>query len=368
LKLFANETLGKKAAAAAKSELQGRRAALRCYIENYRLVQQQYFPFIEEALFECSRTASAPSDDSDTYDDFVTAEDHPLLLPSSFPDHYLAHCSTSLRQKELQIRVAQCEDSLELIRRNLRVRQHHFRSGLVNVDGDQGPNTQARAIIMRRTTQIDAAAAQYKAARDALIRLDANHESLKKLRFLEKHDIQFPKTGREDEIARLVGSRSIAGVDKSYRDISWIWSGMALVDIGEEGNKEAEEVLCVEWCKARSRVQRWGEEVDLLVEEMRRVVTYFSWKARWWHNQKGRRSDCSIHVQRGLAAFAFKQAAMFSDMSTRCTARWDKTVREAGRQIKWATALAVTTGIRMEVDEEGTSIFIKIAAPGLDYN
>lgn len=40
--------------------------------------------------------------------------------------------------------------------------------------------------------------------------------------------------------------------------------------------------LRAEWCKARARARRWSEEVDLLLEEMRRVIAYHEWEcARW---------------------------------------------------------------------------------------
>ena len=38
----------------------------------------------------------------------------------------------------------------------------------------------------------------------------------------------------------------------------------------------------VEWSKSKARAERWREEVILLSEEMRRVLVYFEWKARWW--------------------------------------------------------------------------------------
>jgi hypothetical protein len=40
--------------------------------------------------------------------------------------------------------------------------------------------------------------------------------------------------------------------------------------------------LRIEWCKARARAQRWLEEVQLLSEEMRRVLVFLQWKVGVW--------------------------------------------------------------------------------------
>ncbi|KAG2130405.1 uncharacterized protein EDB93DRAFT_1243278 [Suillus bovinus] len=38
----------------------------------------------------------------------------------------------------------------------------------------------------------------------------------------------------------------------------------------------------VEWCKACARANRWSEEVELLLKEMRRVIVSLRWQAEWW--------------------------------------------------------------------------------------
>jgi hypothetical protein len=45
----------------------------------------------------------------------------------------------------------------------------------------------------------------------------------------------------------------------------------------------------VEWCKARARAMHWSEEVELLQEEMRRVLQFFGWQATWWDSQREHR-------------------------------------------------------------------------------
>ena len=72
--------------------------------------------------------------------------------------------------------------------------------------------------------------------------------------------------------------------------------------------------LRVEWCKARARAMRWSEEVLLLQEEMRRVMAYHAWRARWWDDQSMRSFGLSDELTEGLAAYAQRQAKIFRDM------------------------------------------------------
>jgi hypothetical protein len=64
----------------------------------------------------------------------------------------------------------------------------------------------------------------------------------------------------------------------------------------------------IEWCKSRARALRWSEEVELLKEEMRRVLQFFAWQAAWWEEQGNRRvGECTAHTE-GLQAYAVRQA------------------------------------------------------------
>lgn len=54
---------------------------------------------------------------------------------------------------------------------------------------------------------------------------------------------------------------------------------------------------------------RWNEEVELLLEEMRRVKAFLSWQAGWWIEREDH-SDLSITAAQmeGLSAYARRQA------------------------------------------------------------
>jgi hypothetical protein len=71
----------------------------------------------------------------------------------------------------------------------------------------------------------------------------------------------------------------------------------------------------IEWCKARARALRWAEEVELLQEEMCRVLQFFDWQANWWEEQ-GRLQICQTAAHNeGLHAYAAQQAYMPTQLS-----------------------------------------------------
>jgi hypothetical protein len=79
--------------------------------------------------------------------------------------------------------------------------------------------------------------------------------------------------------------------------------------------------LRLEWCKARARAARWVEEVELLQEEMRRVVCFLRWHAGWWKNKA---EGCalviaseneSVIAYEGLVAYARRQAQLRHDLA-----------------------------------------------------
>lgn len=87
--------------------------------------------------------------------------------------------------------------------------------------------------------------------------------------------------------------------------------------------------LRIEWCKARARAKRWSEEVDLLLEEMRRICAFLEWQAGSW-DRLAYRQGVPEDVQRdGLAAYAKKQASIKREMRGRFTEQWRHAVEYA---------------------------------------
>lgn len=80
--------------------------------------------------------------------------------------------------------------------------------------------------------------------------------------------------------------------------------------------------LRIEWAKARARSMRWSEEVDLLEEEMRRVLQFLTWRAGWWDSQSDRRGLEEGAQCEGEAAYAARQAAVQRSLHDSFVVKW----------------------------------------------
>jgi len=80
--------------------------------------------------------------------------------------------------------------------------------------------------------------------------------------------------------------------------------------------------LRVEWTKLRARAHRWDEEVELVVEEMRRVLFFLNWKARWWMEQGENCLNVTAELREGLQAYAAKQASVLKRMAQYFASQW----------------------------------------------
>ncbi|TEB32017.1 hypothetical protein FA13DRAFT_1589212, partial [Coprinellus micaceus] len=86
----------------------------------------------------------------------------------------------------------------------------------------------------------------------------------------------------------------------------------------------------VEWAKARARKLRWGEEYQLILEEMRRSVAYLFWKAKWWRERENGQTEADSALLGGINAYAQKQATMLERLTYRFCEYWVPTLRKAG--------------------------------------
>ena len=79
---------------------------------------------------------------------------------------------------------------------------------------------------------------------------------------------------------------------------------------------------------------RWSEEILLLQEEMRRVLAFLSWKSNEWWGRKGLLTGLSAGDAEGLAAYAYRQAALYHGLSEKFAKKWQgvsKMVAESQR-------------------------------------
>jgi hypothetical protein len=67
---------------------------------------------------------------------------------------------------------------------------------------------------------------------------------------------------------------------------------------------------------------RWEEEVELTLEEMRRVLYFMDWRTQYWQSlvSKGQVSDPT--VQEGMGAYVEKQAYIAQAMARNFSQKW----------------------------------------------
>lgn len=73
----------------------------------------------------------------------------------------------------------------------------------------------------------------------------------------------------------------------------------------------------------RARVRRWTEEVELLQEEMRRVLAFLQWQSDWWKTRGGDLSHVPDDtIRAGMIAYRERQAQLRLDMRERFKSLW----------------------------------------------
>ncbi|KAG2158728.1 uncharacterized protein EDB93DRAFT_1245960 [Suillus bovinus] len=162
------------------------------------------------------------------------------------------------------IQHAQALDALNEVCPHLRLRSHMYIYKDRNVRS-QAASTHAQALIegveMRKWASVD----KYRCARNALLALSYR---------LNKSgwDISLPPLLDSD--VRPMGDMERQGTGT----ISWIWLD-SHVDNSSSENERVQDCIRVEWCKAHAHANCWSEEVELLLEEMWRVIVFLKWQA-----------------------------------------------------------------------------------------
>ena len=77
---------------------------------------------------------------------------------------------------------------------------------------------------------------------------------------------------------------------------------------------------------------RWSEEVELLEEEMQRVLRFLRWHATWWKKQVHHRACEKSADTEGLQAYALRQADLRESLRERFMLLWLPYLRAATSQ------------------------------------
>jgi hypothetical protein len=173
-------------------------------INTWMAIQQLYMP--GTATLRIKDAENAPTGGPD-----LKPWDIKLYLPSEVG--FQTSCDEKLRECEWKLREAQANDSLDELRDSLRLSTHLYKWKTAFVRG-QRPSTRARTVISRADAKSQAAAAKYRTARHALVRLGTMlgkpKDWKKYLKVLQPSDVRAMN-------APLVGET------EGKRSISWIW-------------------------------------------------------------------------------------------------------------------------------------------------
>lgn len=269
----------------------------------------------ESGLDEATNGPSVP-DVSLSGDAPASAEAVPLWLPSQLPSTLRLDDSMShLILAERRLREAQANDAIAELRRLRRILTGISLFKHLNLDGTGG-RTSTRILASYKSFQVKTqrCADRYRAAYNALLILWPNGPWSTRLQELKREDIRGPGLA-DDEDRRGEGQRQP----------SWIWlvPGVPLTELSCDVNgNEFMDGVRVEWARTRARAKRWGEEIVLLQEEMRRTVVFFEWKMQWWSDQSCRREGLPSVLQRGLACYAHAQADVYRSLAVKCAGLW----------------------------------------------
>ena len=287
------------------------------------------------------------SDDTED-DDIETAENVPLLLPSSLdPETRMRICLQQVAEHERLLRMAQLQDSLIELQHARKVRRRLLVNHYTQVAGQgQRANTRSRTVMNSVENRIAKFVGRYRAAYQALLQLDPTGNWQQTFLELKDSDNRGPGKEADEE-----------GVGDGSYFRSWIWSSNPQVsdtpsgEVGEEGASEEDvnELLRVEWTTSFARLERWAEEVDLLQEEMRRVVVFLEWRSKdWLAKVDVRREGLASGVQSGLGAYAKKQAAVYHDLAVSFAKLWRPTLVSHHLRHSWVTEYMTEHGVSLD--------------------
>ncbi|KAJ6476812.1 hypothetical protein C8R45DRAFT_833720, partial [Mycena sanguinolenta] len=262
--------------------------------------------------------------------------------------------STTIQEHEYRLRVGQANEALDEVRRLLLVRTHLYKLKDTHSRGVRA-NMRSQDKIGVLNNQIERAAAQYRVARTALVTLGSvlgRSEWQRTLRELKADDVRgLPQSQFDDpERKKKTKKRRRRNKPRVERSPSWIW----VTQVGEHNLADGaamNEAVRIDWAKTRARCHRWREEVDLLEEEMARVLRYCDWRAAWWMQQRGLREVDEMQSE-GETAYATCQATIQAQLARSFSTEW----AHLPALIRQGRAARVETEIIDELDEEDSDV------------
>ena len=307
---------------AQKATLLERRGVLLHQIEKWRGLQAVYMPGVMNTLPEPEQLPRQ------------RAEAIKLWLPSQLDAvERNSLCMHGVITSERELRFGQLHDALDELRRARRVRRGLITFHKVQLAGEGNKSqTKSRAAMSSVEGRIERWVCRYRVARDALLQLDPSGDWQDLYHVLDDCDNRGP--GKEPE--------ELPASDGQYVP-SWIWlanSNTITADPTQStiSPDEVNEDMRVEWAQCTARAVRWEEEVNLLQEEMRRVVHFLEWKSKDWLSKADARAGVvTKEISLGLSGYARKQASVYHKLAIRFCQRWWSQLLSLSLPHAWAT-------------------------------
>ncbi|KAK7459501.1 hypothetical protein VKT23_009484 [Stygiomarasmius scandens] len=253
--------------------------------------------------------------------------DIPLLLPSEIVTHSQSPIQSEALSIQWDLEYTLAGDMLDRIQQGLIQRKYLF-DWKNKYSHGQKDSTRSSATIRNLQSKIDASAARYQLAREALVSLAP----------------RIGKVGWEG-IYQKLDKGDIRGLNEGYfddenteqADMSWIW---CVQGINNGSEKEMHDTLRIAWCKSRARAHRYQEESILLQEEMCCIQEAFKYEANLWAVRAGvtqvtdksnnvkRFADESAEMLEGRRAYAFYQVYVRLSMMKVCSITWQEIPRK----------------------------------------
>lgn len=206
--------------------LEDRRATLFERIESWRSIQVLYMP----GIAQLRQTHGTRTDAMPDAQDIDRPEEVPLFLPSGMPPAlWETGCVPGVIDKEKRLRLAEANDALTAMRRQLRIMTGVFNYKKTHVSGaGQRANTRARTLMAQITQKTQLFAERYRAARVALSALDPEGDWQLTLKPLRVEDIRGPARQGDDS-------------SEGRRELSWIWLSPNVAPVGDGDEFEVAE-------------------------------------------------------------------------------------------------------------------------------
>ncbi|KAF7969882.1 hypothetical protein HWV62_25675 [Athelia sp. TMB] len=225
------KALGALATPLQLTKIQERQNSLLRKIKAWMVVQLLYMPEVSPLRAAADRAASAQSAATESFD-------IALYLPSALPSRI--RVKAILYDYEFRLRRAQAYEALDDLRGHLRLRTHMWTFKDRNVRG-QSACTRSNNLLTRVQKNVNSTAAQYRAARAALVSLSARtgdygwQGSLRELADADIRAFTDDADGETQAQKRKREKKNKGGaLGEGRKKLSWIWMIVGVAANGED--------------------------------------------------------------------------------------------------------------------------------------